>query len=183
LQSIVDMKDAGCFQDHPEGASVPAQYQMFANGNAVMTHVGSPETASILAINPNLKFGFFNLPGDTANNAVLPINTSLTVAISASTKNPEAAKALVAFLARAKQSTLFAKVNGGIAPFDATKGILPASLNGVASFFKSGKAMMAPNNAWPNPTLLLSTLAPDIVGLFTGQKTVDSTLADLDAGW
>jgi raffinose/stachyose/melibiose transport system substrate-binding protein len=52
----------------------------------------------------------------------------------------------------------------------------------LAPLFKAGRVMLSPTVSWPNPSLT-DQISADIVGLFTGQKTVDQALADVDAKW
>ena len=43
--------------------------------------------------------------------------------------------------------------------------------------------MVSPTIGWPNPGLQQGYYLPGITGLFTGQKTVDAVLKDMDDHW
>jgi raffinose/stachyose/melibiose transport system substrate-binding protein len=183
LQSIVDMKNANCFQPGAAGTSPAQQYAAFAQGQAVMSVVASGEVANMKAINPNLTIGWFNLPPvQKPKEAVVPSFAALGLAGNAATSHPDQVRTFINFMARAKQSSLFAKVTSSIAPFDGTKGILPAEMNGLAPFFKVGKTTQSFTDRWPS-TAFDEGLVPGVTGLITGQLTIDAVLAKMDQIW
>jgi raffinose/stachyose/melibiose transport system substrate-binding protein len=73
-------------------------------------------------------------------------------------------------------------VTAGVTPYDAARGIVPPLMAPLSPLFKAGRVMLSPTVSWPNPSLT-DQISADIVGLFTGQKTVDQALADVDAKW
>jgi raffinose/stachyose/melibiose transport system substrate-binding protein len=184
LQTIVDMKNGGCFNPAPQGTTVQDEYAMFANGKAVMTLIGSPELQNIQKINPNLNVAMFNLPPDNAENAVASLGVTTAIAANAKTAHPDEVKEFIAFLTQPEQDRLFSKTNFAVAVEDAKKGVLPDYLKDMAHLFKASKTVIAVNVAWPskgNP--LLGVLAPGVIGLFTGQSTIASILAAADQAW
>jgi raffinose/stachyose/melibiose transport system substrate-binding protein len=183
LQSIVDMKNAGCFQAGVQAATYPQQYALFANGSAVMTVIANLQLGGIQAANPSINVGMFNLPPADKTNAVVSTFSAATIAVNAQTQYPKEARTFLAFLARPKQSSTYAAATGGIAPFDAAKGIVPAYMKPMAALFKAGKAVLSPPNDWPKANIFYPGLAFQIAGFFTGQKSVDDILKGLDTLW
>jgi raffinose/stachyose/melibiose transport system substrate-binding protein len=182
LQSIVDMKDAGCFQPGSQGTSSAQQDTMLATGQAVMSLVPSAELPNIYAINPNLKLAWFNVPPDDPKNAVV-VAIPQSMAVNAATHNPAEAKKYMNFIAREQQSTLFAKVAGGLSVLDMKKGNVPANMSALLPFFKAGKIVGSHDAGWPNTVIFTQAFQPGIIGLITGQTTVDGILADMDRLW
>jgi raffinose/stachyose/melibiose transport system substrate-binding protein len=183
LQSIIDMKDANCFQPGATGTSRPQQYALFAQGQAVMSIVAAGEVTNIKTINPNLKIAWMNLPPDNPKDSVLVAPYSFNIGANAATKYPAQAASFIDFMAREQQSTLFAKVTTSIAPLDAKKLKLPPEMKGLLPYFKSGKIVPGDDYLWPNPRVYSEGFQTGVVGLITGQLTIDAVLAKMDDLW
>jgi raffinose/stachyose/melibiose transport system substrate-binding protein len=185
LQSIVDMKDAGCFQPSPQGMlSRDLQYASFARGEAVMTLIAASELTSFLNVNPNLHYAMMNLPADDPKSSVVIADAPIGLSVNAATKYPEQAKTFIDFMAREQESSLYTKVSGEIAPLDVKKGKLPSyMLKDLGPFFKAGKVLTAGQKPWPNARIFEEGLSQGMIGLFTGQTTVDSILKKMDDLW
>jgi raffinose/stachyose/melibiose transport system substrate-binding protein len=183
LQAIVDMKNANCFNEGSQGTSRPQQYAAFAQGQAVYSLITSGEIANMTAINPNLHYGMFNLPPDDPKKQLVQGYAGIVLAGNAATKHPEEVKKWIDFYARAKQSTLAAKIGAAIAPFDAVRGITPPFLKPMAALLKAGKVDGPHDGLWPCPVTWQNGLALGINGLITGQTTVDGILSNLDTLW
>jgi raffinose/stachyose/melibiose transport system substrate-binding protein len=185
--AVVQMRDANCFNPAPAATSTPQQYAMVASGQAVMMPASTQETAALAAINPNLNSGLFVLPADNAADTVVPSGVGqLTFAVSKDTKHPKEARMFIDFLARPKQNSLYAKLNGIVAGDDFRKGLLPAGVEaGTVRLAKAGRIVAAAPPGWPRPDLGLFApgLVFQIAGLFTGQKTPDQILQTEDTLW
>jgi raffinose/stachyose/melibiose transport system substrate-binding protein len=184
MQAIVQLKDAGCFGPAPQGVSIPSATQQFARGDAAMSILAWAQMPGVLAVNPNLHYSFFNLPSDTASNTVMSAAVSQALGGYAKTQHPNEVKTFISFMARAKQSSLWAKVGGGVAPFDAVKGVFPAYAAPSIPAAKAGKIVVS-LHTYLNPNLSIGTsgIAGQIIGLFSGQSTPDSALKALDYLW
>jgi raffinose/stachyose/melibiose transport system substrate-binding protein len=184
LQSIVDMKDANCFQPAPTGTSRPQQYAMIARGDAVMSVMASSEIPSVLNINPTIKLQMLNLPPDNAKQATIAASTTYMISANAATKYAKEARLYIDFVAREQQNTLFAKISYGVAPLDAKKGLLPDWGKELRPLFKPALIKGQDADAeWPNSRVYEEAYAPGIQGLFTGQTTIDSILKKMDDLW
>jgi raffinose/stachyose/melibiose transport system substrate-binding protein len=183
LQRFVDLKDAGCFTEGAQGTGLPQQNTAFATGQAAMTLLASVQLGALLQVNPNLKYGMFAFPADTAKATVIPIGSAITLVINKSSLNIDAAKKFVNFMARPKQAALIARITGGIEPFAASKGDVAPFLSAMAPLFKQGKTMLQPFAGWPNNNMIFGTVFPGFQGLFSGQKTPAQILQDMDTTW
>jgi raffinose/stachyose/melibiose transport system substrate-binding protein len=183
LQAIVDMKNAGCFNDAAQGTSRPQQYAQFANGDSVYSIIVSAEISNMLAINPNAKITMFNLPPDNPKKQLVQAYAGIVLAGNAATPHPDEVRKWIDFYARSEQSTLTAKVATAIAPLDATKGIVPSFLKPLQALFKAGKTDGPHDATWPGPNTFNDSIGQGIVGLFTGQTTVDGILQKADEVW
>jgi raffinose/stachyose/melibiose transport system substrate-binding protein len=184
FQAVLDLKNAGCFGSAPQGVTIPAAAQQFARGDAAMSILAWAQMPGVLAINPSLNYSFFNMPADNAKNTVMSAAVSQTIGGYAKTAHPKEVRTFINFMARPKQSSLWAKVGGGVAPFDAAKGVFPSYAAPSIPAAKAGRLVVSLHK-YLNPTLTLgpSGIANSIVGLFTGQVTVDSALKALDYLW
>jgi raffinose/stachyose/melibiose transport system substrate-binding protein len=183
LQRVLAMKSAGCFPSHPEGLSIGDLTGMVTSGQAVMTIDSSAFEAGLKSTNPSWPLdSTFALPAPSAKDTRLLVYVSPVIAINSASHNRASAVKFIDFLGRVKQDSLFNKVASQLAPYDASHGNLPSWGAGIASYFKSQKTINNPASAWPN-TGLNTIYLTDMVGLFTGQKTVADILKDLDANW
>jgi raffinose/stachyose/melibiose transport system substrate-binding protein len=183
LQSIVEWKDAGCFQDGSTGTSRAQQYALFAQGKALTSVLATTELPNILAINPNLHYRYFNLPPDNPKNTIVPAATTYLVAANAQTQHPKEVKTFLNFLFREKQNSLLAKASGSLSGLDVKKLNFPSSMSLLEPLARVGKFTEGHEAGWPNDAMYQSVLATGIIGLITGQTTVDKILADMDAAW
>jgi raffinose/stachyose/melibiose transport system substrate-binding protein len=184
LQSIVDMKDADCFNPGVQGTARPQQYVILARGDAVMSIMSASELPNIITINPNFHYAMMNLPPDNPKNSVAVASVTNVIAGNAATKYPNEVRTFIDFMAREQQSSLLAKIGGEIAPLDAKKGKIPAYMKaGMGQMFASGKIADTGEFGWPNVRIRDEGYVPGILGLFTGQTTVDGILRKMDQLW
>jgi raffinose/stachyose/melibiose transport system substrate-binding protein len=179
LQMLVDMKNANCFSQGVEAVQIPQMQQQFAGGNSVMMFTYAGLNAQVAGINPNLKIGLFPPPADVAANTIVTVQPSGGMSLNAKSSNKAAALTFLDFMGREKQQRLFAKINYIVSPFDATKGNLPGIYADLKPWFAAKKVVTNLNGEWPN-TSMNTNMGTSIQGLFTGQKSVDDVLRDMD---
>jgi raffinose/stachyose/melibiose transport system substrate-binding protein len=181
LQMILDMKAASCFAPGVQAVGIPQMQQQYASGQGVMMYTSPAVVTGAQVLNPNLKNAMAPMPADKAADTRLTLQDSGGLAIWSKTAHLTAAKQFVTFFAREKQSRLFATTNNQISPFDALKGRVPPAYAGVASILKDQKKVLQVglNAMWPN-TQMNTNSGASIQGLFTGQKSVDDVLKDMD---
>jgi raffinose/stachyose/melibiose transport system substrate-binding protein len=180
LQEIADLQNAGCFNPAAQGVPVPSATAMFANGQALMWIANSQNIGLVRAANPNIQLGVFATPAPTAKEQSVMVAYPTNIVINAHGSHLAESRTFVSFLAREKQSSLWAKVAGYTAPFDATRGLLSTDLKALKSYFTGKQTRTNPLFSWPNPAIF-QTLGASVQGLFTGQKTVEAILKDMDA--
>ena len=184
LQAIVDMNDAGCFQPGAQGTSRPQQYAMFAEGDAVMSIIAAAELPNFTTLNEDIDYGFFTLPAESPEDTVVVAFTPIALAANAKSAHPEQAKAFISFMAKEDINSEFAKAAGSVAPFEAQEGKVPPNMEtNLGPLFEAGKVVGAEDAGWPSPAVFNEGYAGGMLGLFTGQKTVDDILADMDGLW
>jgi raffinose/stachyose/melibiose transport system substrate-binding protein len=186
MQQVVDMKNNNCFDPGLAGTTTPQQNALFANGQAAMMAVNSATISSFADLNPKLNFGMFAFPASVAKNTRIPIAQSLSIAANKATKNPDAAKTFINFVARVKQNDLYAKVANALPMLDG-RGKKPtvafSFMKPMMPLFDSTKVYPLPNNTWPSARLIAEAFAPGIAGLITGQTTVQGVLSRADEIW
>jgi len=134
--------------------------------------------------NPDLDFGYFTLGAEDPDDSQVAVTLNTLISVNAASKNLEAAKAFVDFIATPEQSALYAETAGTVSPTDAAAGTVPADMNPtMAQLFKDGRVKPQPNVDWPNSAVYNEALGQGVQGLFTGQKTVDQVLQDMDNAW
>lgn len=75
----------------------------FANGEAAMNVTGTWTVNNLMVVNPDLDFGIFPFPGRKKGSARLILEPNHTWAVSADTKYPEIAKAVLELVAGDKE--------------------------------------------------------------------------------
>jgi raffinose/stachyose/melibiose transport system substrate-binding protein len=184
FQAIVQMNGAGCFGPAPAATTMAAGFNQMASGQAVIYVGAAPFIQAVQQINPNLNLGMINFPGLSAKDERVFVNW-VGMGGSATTQHPKEVKTLLNFVSRPKQQTLFAKVANLTAPFDFAKGILASSLRELIPDVKAGRILPNPTYGFPsaNAAILISAGSSPLGGLLTGQLSVESLLAQLDAAW
>jgi raffinose/stachyose/melibiose transport system substrate-binding protein len=179
LQMLVDMKTNKCFGPGVEAVQIPQMQQQFASGQAEMMFTYAGLNAQVLTLNPKMNIGLFPPPADNAKNTTVTVQAAGGIGLNAKSSNKDAALTFLDFLGREKQQRLFAKINALISPYDALKGNLPGFYSDLKPWFGASKVVSTITALWPN-TSMGTNMGTSIQGLFTGQKTVDDVLNDLD---
>jgi raffinose/stachyose/melibiose transport system substrate-binding protein len=120
-QKVLDLKDAGCFQDAPNATSPEASRAMFSTGGSPMIFCGS-WCMSTFDGEGYTDYALFRFPrledgaSDGTTNMVIPQGLQ----IAAKTKHPEEAVAWVSFLVSPEMAVKFAEARGAL-PSNASK--------------------------------------------------------------
>ncbi|WP_053376600.1 ABC transporter substrate-binding protein [Paenibacillus sp. FJAT-27812] len=96
------------------GVSAQMMQEAFANGQAAMIISGSYGRGNIKLANPNLKFGAFPLPNDTADTttALSGVNASLSISAKAKPEEKEAALTFLKYLAKPEVAQKWSDLSG-----------------------------------------------------------------------
>jgi len=133
----------------------------------------------VLEQTPDLNLGMFPAPGDTAESTRVTAQASGGLGQWADTDNPEAVRLFLDFMSQDENLAAVAEANQIISSPDATEGNLPGVYTDLADYFTEDKVVTDYTARWPNTSMGMLT-GQSIQGLFTGQKTVDQVLADMD---
>jgi raffinose/stachyose/melibiose transport system substrate-binding protein len=179
VQHLADMIDGGCFSPGASGVPLAEMVTQFATGQSAMMFTSGILNGQVLKQTPDLKIGLFPPPGDVAEDTRVIVQPSGGMAVWTGAKSTEAANLFLDFISREDQAVVFARASQVISPAEATAGNLPGLYADLASYFDKGQVLSDPTAIWPN-TDMNSNFGESLQGLFTGQKTVDDVLADMD---
>jgi raffinose/stachyose/melibiose transport system substrate-binding protein len=184
LQQALQLQAAGCFSPGFTQENFAQQLPEFASGDAVMLWTVPIGLGTVATLNPNIHFAMFPAPADKAVDTwmVMQPQGGMSINAKASPSAKNAALAFIAFVSREKQARLLCKVNACISPFDVDKSNLPDIYKDLTPWFKAKKIIKIPWTQNPNLTVF-TVFQADIQGLFTGQKSIDDVLTDLDKAW
>jgi raffinose/stachyose/melibiose transport system substrate-binding protein len=185
LQELVDMYNAGCFELGFVGTTTASAAVRFAQGQALMFATTTSQKGLIDAGNPQFTYSSHPFPGATAPNQTttfLNLNFSLSVNAHSSAQSQAAAETFVGFLARPKQTALYAQIGGGLTQYEFLKQEIPAFMSDFAPVFNEHQYVIIPEETWWNAGVLLA-LQTYGVGVITGQSTIDDVLNAMDAAW
>jgi raffinose/stachyose/melibiose transport system substrate-binding protein len=181
LQHVVDMKNANCFSPGVAGTTGDGAIAQFNSGQAAIFFL-SPPTSSLLSA--SIPTGVFAPPPSKVGAPQsLCVNQTNFIAINNAATGDKLAAALkfIDFVARPAQSATFDKASGEVlSGYAVMKGDFSASPRlKVLAPYLNDKSPVQPVYVWPNP-LVASALSKGAAGLFTGQKTIDQILTDMD---
>ena len=185
LQEIVEMNSAGCFEPGVASESGTGAAALFSAGGGLMQATSSVTEGTLQAAPPSFAYSFHPFPSGAradGTNTVINVNDSLSINAHASAASQAAAQTFIDFIARPKQDALFAQLAGGVTQYQFLKHELPGFMSPLASLVDKDEYVLKPSLTWWNASVSLA-LQTDVIGLFTGQTTVDSVLQAMDAAW
>ena len=182
FDAVVQMKNAGCFAPDITSGTTASTDVQFTTGQAALNVSGTTGMGRWRAINPNIKVAGFWFPGDTAKTTIAPISPAVAIAINKVTSNVALSKLFVNFVSRPKQGDVYATIGGSLTSAELRTGNMRPELTAMGPVLKQQKTMLLPNIFWPNGTLD-GRYRVQMLGLFTGQTTVDSILKWADDNW
>ncbi|QJU55669.1 ABC transporter substrate-binding protein [Herbiconiux sp. KACC 21604] len=184
IQTLSDMYQAGCYQDGAEAAQ-----------GEFWTGVAAGETPSVLSLTtgeadiwkdlsgllPNETTSVYPFPGETADDVRVVNSVKFTLSTAAANANNAVAQDYLEWLAQPENLQQIADITGTVPAGDLNADSLEGVYEPIKSLVADGKVISEPGLTWPNG--VLAAMQEDVPGLFTGQKTVDQVLADMDAAW
>jgi raffinose/stachyose/melibiose transport system substrate-binding protein len=184
LQTILDLREGGCFQAGAEGGGFEAITNGLSQGAAVGSFIPSGAAIEIAkAAPPEAAFAVEPFPAADGGEPFIMASSNYTLSINAKSKSKDAAVDFVEWMASDEAQKLYFEASGELpvstyADMDLTGTIYEP----VVDLLKSGSYTPLPNNVWPNPSVY-EALQVGVQGLLTGQKTIDQVLTDMDAAW
>ncbi len=179
VQQVVDMKNAKCFSPGAAGETLNQMISDFATGQAAMMFTTTGLDGQVLKQDPNIKLAIFAAPAASADSTRITVQAAGGLGISAKSSHKAQAQAFLDFLSTPAELDVVAKGNSVLSPVDATNGNLTGLYAGIKPFFVNNQVLPDPTAQWPNTSFNTNTGAT-LQGLFTGQKSVDAVLSDMD---
>ncbi|MBC7593822.1 MAG: extracellular solute-binding protein, partial [Kineosporiaceae bacterium] len=145
-----EMQAAGCFNDGPTGTEYTVSFDQVATGQALATFAFS-DTSSLEAVAPEgTTFSIAPFPVDDSGNNYLAAADSSGFGINAKSKNQDAARTFVDFLASAEAQNAYATASKGAPslPNDSFKADTPNQAV-VLDYVVAGKTATWPDQGWP----------------------------------
>lgn len=180
LDRIVQMKDAGCFQDGVAAATFDDIDKYFFS---------SKSYAAFLPGSLSVAFSFGPMRGKTLKTMAFPGNARVTaesnygLAVNAASKKQAAAKKFISFVASAAGQKIYCDVTG-LLPLTFSKStVLPEQYSEIDAMLRKGMTFTHPKTTWTGNAAVSIKIGTGIQGLLTGQTTVGKVLKTADAAW
>lgn len=185
LKDFQAMIDAGCYAPDVAAVQAPVHIQQFASGQAAMVIIPAQGIGIVRAnATPDLSLSTFALPARKAADTRVAASSGISLVVNADAADPAAARVLLDFLSSPEEKIAYADKAGTIAPGAGADGadVVPEFLEPLNDYLTPEKSLPLYYLSWPSGavTQQLSTSAQ---GLFTGQKTIDQVLQDVDKAW
>ena len=184
LQTIVDLKDGGCFQPGAEGGGFDAITNGLAQGTSVGSFIPSGAAIEIAKAAPKeADFKVQPFPAADGGDPYIVASSNYTISINAASKKKDAAGDFVEWLATPEAQEIYYEASGEL-PISSYKDmdLSDTIYSPVVDLLAEGSYTPLPNNIWPNPSVY-EALQVGVQGLLTGQKTIDQVLQDMDNAW
>jgi raffinose/stachyose/melibiose transport system substrate-binding protein len=186
LQAVVDMNDAGCFQEGVVAAGFAEITNGIATGASYSSFIPAGAAFGLVAEAPDSFFVVDPFPGVTTETTYVAASTNNLLAVAADVNDEEKAAAL-AFLewladsAHPERLADMQAVAGWIA-LDPDPAALPPQYAPIAPYLAGGQFVPLPNIGWENPEVY-NVFGVGIQGILSGQATPEQVLQDMDDAW
>lgn len=185
LQAVVDMSKGNCFQPGAAGAGFDAltnglvqgaSLNGFVPGDAANQFAGASQGKMAFTARPFA-------PENSSDKAFGIAEPAYSLSLAKSSKNQDAAKAFLDWMAEPAQSKKFAEIQGNLPVTGLEDVDLKSTVyEPISALIQKGDFVSQPNSTWPNASVY-DALGTGVQGLLTGQKNVDQVLTDMDAAW
>lgn len=183
LEDVAQMDEAGCFQDGVEGGTFDSITQGLGGQTSLSAPVpGSAAVQINSAAGLELTVRAFPPADGQEPYGLVSANYAWVINSAAKDEAQASAQAFLDWAAAPEQAQAFADLAGLIPISGATASNVAPEYTSMAGLIESGSYTGFPVETWPNPAVY-DALSTGIQGLFTGQKTVDEILAEMDAAW
>lgn len=183
LQTVVDLNEAGCFQEGAAGGGFDAITQGITQGTSLSAFVPGGAATELMNATPGLELNTQAFPPSDGGDPYLLASPNYALAVSAESDDAtkQAALDFLAWLAEPEHAAEFVEVSGGVAITGADENIA-AVFEPVAELLEAGSYVALPNLEWPNPAVY-DALATGASGLIAGQGDVQTVLEAADSAW
>ncbi|WP_285136541.1 extracellular solute-binding protein [Microbacterium sp. lyk4-40-TSB-66] len=184
LQTIVDLKDGGCFQPGAEGGGFDAITNGLAQGTSIGSFIPSGSAVEIAtAAPPEADFKVQPFPAADGGKPYVLASSNYTISINAKSTKKDAATKFVDWLATPDAQQKYYEASG-LLPISEYKNLdlSDTIYSEVVTDISNGSYTTLPNNVWPNPAVY-EALQVGVQGLLTGQTSIDQVLQNMDSAW
>ena len=183
LETIVEMKDSGCFQDGVEGGTFDSITQGIGGQTSLSASVPGSAAASIGGAT-GLDLTVQAFPPAKGEEPFNVASAGYAWAINAAAEEgaKTSAQDFLDWAAKPEQAKAFADLSGFVPITGVDAASLPPQYQPVGELLEQGSFVEAPLATFPNPAVY-DALSVGVQGLLTGQKSVDQVLDEMDAAW
>ena len=183
LQAVVDMNEAGCFQEGVAGGGFDAITQGLTQGTSLAAFVPGAAATELNNATEGLELTIQDFPPAEGGERFLLASPNYSLAINAAADDAtkQAAQDFLAWMAEPENAAQFTEIQGGVAITGPDENLSPV-YEPVAGLLEDGDYVPLPNLNWPNPSVY-DSLASGISGLLAGQGDVQSVLEAADQAW
>jgi len=181
LNELQSMIDGGCFSPGAGGTALNDMLTSYGSGQSAMMFTYGGLNGRVLAQAPELSIGMFPFPAPNPSDTRITVQSAGGIAVWNGSKNKDAANTFLSYLSKDDVAAAFAQSNQLISTPQATSGNLPEVYSELKTFFTTPGMIIPDVTArWPS-TQMNTQIGASVQGLFTGQKTVDQVLGDMDS--
>jgi raffinose/stachyose/melibiose transport system substrate-binding protein len=175
-----EMGDAGCFGKGALGRDrTQAVTEVAASKAIALVDVGA-QLGTLKKQGPNNDYTLAPLPAtDDPSKTFYSAAPGYTIAVSATAKNPEAAKAFLAVLAEPKFINSYSEAFSGVPAIPNSEFVAPASLKSLSEGLSSGRSTNYSDQGWAGDVGVAAQ--SEVQKLILGQHSVDQVLEALQA--
>ena len=183
LQDVIDMKDAGCFQDGVEGGTFDSITAGIGGGTSLSAATPGSAAASIgAATGQDISVQAFPPADGQEPYTLASANYAWSVNAKADDAKQQSIQDFLDWVGSPEEAKAFADLSGLVPISGVTATDLLPSYEPIGDLLENGDFAPLPLETWPNPAVY-DALGVGVQGLLTGQKTVDQVLQDMDAAW
>lgn len=183
LEDIVEMNEAGCFQDGAAGGTFDNITAGLGGGTSLTASVPGSAAASISsATGATLNVQAFPPAQGQEAFTVTGANYAWGVNASSDDDVKASAQAFLDWVAQPENAQAYAELSGSVPITGIDSSTLLPQYEPIGGLLSEGAYVGVPNATWPNPAVY-EALGTGVQGLLTGQSTVDSVLEAMDAAW
>ncbi|WP_243075311.1 ABC transporter substrate-binding protein [Microbacterium sp. SS28] len=183
LQTVLDMRDEGCFQDGVEGGTFDNITAGIGGGTSLSAVTPGSAAASIgTATGLDITVQAFPPADGQEPFTLASANYAWSVNAKADDAKQKSIQDFLDWVGSPEESKAFADLSGLVPITGVSSADLLPSYEPIGDLLENGDFTALPLESWPNPAVY-DALGTGVQGLLTGQKTVDEVLADMDAAW
>jgi raffinose/stachyose/melibiose transport system substrate-binding protein len=183
LQTVVDLNEAGCFQEGAAGGGFDAITQGITQGTSLSAFVPGGAATELMNATEGLELNIQPFPPASGGEPFILNSPNYALAVSADAEDgaKQAAQDFLAWLSEPANAAEFVEVSGGVAVTGPDENLNPV-FEPMADLLESGSYVALPNNEWPNPGVY-DAIATGVQGLIAGQGDIAAVLEAADRAW